>query len=67
MFGSLFAAPKVSGAAALVHHKFGTNNVNTKQILLETADDLGEAGVDAVFGHGLLNVERALSPVGHLN
>ena len=65
--GTSFAAPKVSGAAALVHHKFGTNNVNTKQILLETADDLGEAGVDAVFGHGLLNVERALSPVGHLN
>ena len=29
-----------------------------------TATDLGEAGVDAVYGHGLINVEAALQPVG---
>ena len=64
--GTSYAAPRVSGAAALVIHKFDTNAVNTKQILLQTADDLGAPGVDPVFGHGRLNVGSALSPVGNL-
>lgn len=65
--GTSFAAPRVAGAAALVMQKFGTNAVNTKNILLNTADDLGAPGVDNVFGHGKLNVHRALSPIGHIN
>ena len=64
--GTSFAAPRVSGAAALVIHKFGTSAENTKKIILETADDLGAAGVDSVYGHGKLNVGRALAPVGTL-
>ena len=65
--GTSFAAPRVAGAAALVIHKFNTSPVNTKQILLESADDLGAPGVDPVFGHGKLNISAALSPIGHLN
>ena len=65
--GTSFAAPRVTGAAALVIHKFNTSAENTKQILLETADDLGAPGVDPVFGHGKLNISAALSPIGHLN
>ena len=65
--GTSFAAPKVTGAAALVVQKFNTSAANTKRILLTTADDLGAPGVDPVFGHGALNVTRALSPHGTLN
>lgn len=36
----------------------------TGQILLSSATDLGEAGVDTVYGRGLLNVEAALKPIG---
>ena len=64
--GNSLAAPRVAGAAALIKHKFGTNSANTKQILLSTADDLGAVGTDPVFGRRLLNVGRALSPVGTL-
>ncbi len=65
--GTSFAAPRIAGAAALVISKFGTNAANTKQILFQTATDLGEAGVDNVYGNGLLNVGAALSPIGELN
>ena len=65
--GTSFAAPRVAGAAALVRHKFpNLNGPQLKQVLLQTADDLGAAGVDAVFGWGKLNVLNALSPIGKL-
>ena len=65
--GTSFAAPVVSAAAALVKQKFGTNAAETANILFSTADDLGVAGVDDVYGHGALNLGRALTPVGGLN
>ena len=59
--GTSYAAPLVSGAAAVVWEKFPyfTNDL-VRQTLLGTATDLGAAGPDAVFGYGLLNVEKAL-------
>ena len=33
-------------------------------ILFQSATDLGPAGVDATYGHGLLNVQVALQPMG---
>jgi len=63
--GTSFAAPRVSGAAALIKQKFPNLAHNEiKQLLLLTADDLGDAGVDAVYGHGKLNILNALSPQG---
>ena len=56
----------VAGVAALVQHKFGTSAENTKKIILETADDYGPTGPDASWGYGVLNLERALAPVGSL-
>ncbi len=65
MSGTSMAAPAVSGAAALVTAYWPYLKANqVAAILLNTADDLGAPGVDAVYGHGLLNVNRALSPVG---
>src|SRR5690606_1891461 len=33
-------------------------------LLLTTATDLGEPGVDAIYGRGLVNLERAFQPAG---
>lgn len=63
--GTSFAAPQVAGAAALV--KEGWNYLTAKQIgqiLLYSAKDIGAAGVDAIYGHGLLDIKAALEPVG---
>ncbi|MBB4593013.1 autotransporter serine protease [Xanthomonas cannabis] len=59
--GTSFAAPLVSGAAALVWQAFPyfTNDL-VRQTLLGTATDLGAAGADPVFGYGLLNVGKAV-------
>ncbi|MGN7919740.1 S8 family serine peptidase [Lysobacter sp. 22409] len=55
--GTSFAAPQVSGAAALVWQAFPYfNNDLVRQTLLGNAKDLGAPGVDPVFGQGLLDV-----------
>jgi hypothetical protein len=67
-YGNSFAAPRVAGAGALVRHKFpNLSGAQTATTILHTADDLGVAGVDAVCGHGKLNVGKALAPVGNLH
>jgi hypothetical protein len=66
--GNSFAAPRVAGTAALVRQKFpNLSGAQTATTILHTADDLGVAGVDAVYGHGKLNVGKALAPVGNLH
>ncbi|MCJ9427828.1 S8 family peptidase [Kordiimonas marina] len=63
--GTSFSAPHVSGAAALLFERWPTLTARqVANILLDTATDLGVAGVDNVYGHGLLNVAAALKPVG---
>lgn len=65
--GTSFAAPRVAGAAALVRHKFPSlNGPNLKQVMLRSADDLGEKGPDEIYGHGKLNILSALSPIDGL-
>jgi autotransporter-associated beta strand protein len=59
--GTSLAAPQVSGAAAVVMQAFPALGVNAvRQIILGTADDLGAAGPDAIYGYGRLNVGRAI-------
>ena len=59
--GTSFAAPIVSGAAALVWEAFPYfDNDLVRQTLLGTARDLGEPGVDAVFGNGALDIAAAI-------
>lgn len=63
--GTSMAAPAVSGAAALLMGYWPYLKANqVAAILLNTADDLGAKGTDPVYGRGLLNVQRALSPQG---
>lgn len=63
--GTSFSAPTISGAVALMAQAFP--NLTGKQIvelLFNSADDLGATGLDAIFGHGRLNIGRAFQPVG---
>ena len=58
--GTSYAAPLVSGAAAVVWSAFPYfSNDQVRQAILGGARDLGAAGVDAVFGWGLLDVSKA--------
>jgi len=59
--GNSFAAPAIAGAAKLLKQywpQLGGKAIS--RILLDTATDLGAAGVDERCGAGLLNVEKAL-------
>lgn len=66
--GTSAAAPYVSGALAVTLAAFPTRAPNQiVERILATADDLGAPGVDAIYGHGALNLGAALSPVGPLS
>ena len=63
--GTSFSAPTISGAVALMAQAFP--NLTGKQIvdiLFSSADDLGAAGVDSIYGHGALDIARAFQPQG---
>lgn len=67
MSGTSMAAPVVAGAAALLEGAWPQLTAGqVGSILLKTATDLGATGVDAVYGWGLLNVDRAMQPIGNL-
>jgi hypothetical protein len=62
--GTSSAAPQVSGLAALILSKWPQlSGVQAGQVILNTARDIGAPGVDPIFGHGLIDVRAALSPV----
>ena len=63
--GTSFSAPTISGAVALLAQAFP--NLTGQQIvdiLFRSADDLGAAGVDSTYGHGRLDIARAIQPIG---
>lgn len=63
--GTSMAAPVVSGAAALIKSYWPYLSANkVAGVLLTTATDLGDPGTDRIYGRGLLNLERAMQPVG---
>jgi hypothetical protein len=66
--GTSFAAPLVAGSAAVIKTAFpGVSNRDVVNRMLTTAEDLGAAGTDEIFGRGLLDLEAALAPVGQLS
>jgi hypothetical protein len=64
MSGTSLAAPVVAGLAATIASKWPQlTGQQVGDIILNTATDIGAPGVDAVYGHGLVNFKAALSPV----
>jgi len=62
--GTSMAAPHVAGVVALMRQANPDVDVVTiKDILLQTAVDLGSAGDDNVYGHGFLDAYAAVTAV----
>ncbi|CAM4131312.1 Subtilase-type serine protease [Bordetella tumbae] len=63
--GASLAVPHVAGAAALVAQRFPYMTMaQVRQVLLGTAGDMGEPGVDEVYGYGILDVGKAVRGPG---
>ncbi|MDX1921609.1 MAG: S8 family peptidase [Alphaproteobacteria bacterium] len=63
--GTSFAAPVISGAAAVLKQQWPKlTNAQIKAILFKTATKTGIYANSAVYGQGLLNLEAATRPVG---
>jgi subtilisin family serine protease len=60
--GTSMATPHVSGLAALLDSQHGgrLNAAQLQTAIQRGTDDLGTPGMDAEFGHGRINVARAL-------
>jgi hypothetical protein len=67
MSGTSMAAPYVTAGITLIKSAWPYLEApQIADILLVSADDLGEPGIDKVYGRGLLNLTTALSPIGVL-
>ena len=61
--GTSFAAPHVSGIAALLLTRNGSlTNEQIRQTIRRNSHDLGSAGKDNSFGYGRIDANRALTP-----
>jgi serine protease len=62
--GTSMAAPHVSAVAALLYRQGITSPAAIQQALEQTAEDLGPAGRDDQYGHGLIRPVEALRGLG---
>ena len=63
--GTSFSAPTVSGAIAVLRGAFPyLSGAEITKLIFTTARDLGEEGVDEIYGWGMLDLERATRPKG---
>jgi len=62
--GTSMSTPHVAGSIALLRQANpDISSTRVKEILMETATDLGSQGEDNTFGHGLINLEAAHAKV----
>jgi hypothetical protein len=65
MSGTSMATPVVSGAAAIIKQLWPYLRADqVASILFATATDLGAPGIDPIYGRGLVNLDKALQPIG---
>lgn len=63
--GTSMATPHVSAVAALVWSSKPTaTNAEIRQVLRDTAEDLGTAGRDNYYGYGLVQAKAAIDAIG---
>lgn len=66
--GTSLAAPVVTGTAALVWEAYPwMSNNQVRKSILGTATDVGDPGVDEIYGHGLLDASKAVRGFGRLD
>lgn len=66
--GTEYAAAQVAGAAEQVFSYLPyLTSEQIRQVLLGTATDLGDPGVDDVYGYGLLNIAKAVKGPARLD
>jgi subtilisin family serine protease len=58
--GTSMSAPHVTGEAALLVEQLGRSPDQIKRRIEGTADDVATKGTEAFFGHGRINVARAV-------
>lgn len=61
--GTSFASPHVAGVVALMYANGITDPQTVREILLDTAEDLGARGFDNQYGYGLVNAYAAVAGV----
>lgn len=66
--GTSMAAPVVSGSLMLLQNAWPILKTRgtTADLLIATSTDLGSKGVDSTYGNGLVNLQKAFTPVGAL-
>lgn len=65
--GTSMATPHVTGALGLLFERYPyLDNAQVRDVLLTTARDLGAAGVDDVYGWGLMDLRKAIEGYGLL-
>lgn len=63
--GTSFSAPQVAGAVALLAQAFpNLTGAEIVEIILNSAIDAGEVGVDGTYGRGVLDIAQAMQPAG---
>ncbi|MBT5188040.1 MAG: S8 family serine peptidase, partial [Kordiimonadaceae bacterium] len=66
--GTSGATAHISGAVALLREAFpGLDAHDTADLLFTTATDLGDPGIDNIYGRGLINLESAFQAKGILS
>ena len=67
MQGTSMATPVVTGSVALLMGAYPhLSSQQIVEILFRTATDIGQSGVDEIYGNGLINLDRATSPIEYL-
>ena len=66
--GTSFAAPQIAGAVALLAQAFpNLTGAQIVTLLYASARDAGTGGVDEIYGNGVLDLTRAMAPMGTLS